>query len=199
MKQLLEKIKIPHIKFAIILSSGLLTGLILFLLYISNFTSYLSDSPEACMNCHVMAPEYATWYHSSHYQTASCNDCHVPQGNLIESYGFKAIDGLKHSFFFTTGFHGQAFKMGKMGEGAVQKNCERCHLNSFSHINTVIKEKDHGRNKKRLCWDCHRQTPHGKVRSLSSTPNALVPGDESMVPAWLRGEKKKENIVRFNK
>jgi cytochrome c nitrite reductase small subunit len=37
----------------------------------------------------------------------------------------------------------------------------------------------------KYCWECHRQTPHGRVNSLSSTPYARVPALEPVVPEWL--------------
>jgi len=36
-------------------------GLGLLTLHASPATSYLSDSPEGCINCHIMQPEYAAW------------------------------------------------------------------------------------------------------------------------------------------
>ena len=41
------------------------------------------------------------------------------------------------------------------------------------------------RNGKR-CWDCHRETPHGRVKGLNSTPHAKVPVLGSPVPEWLK-------------
>jgi cytochrome c nitrite reductase small subunit len=38
----------------------------------------------------------------------------------------------------------------------------------------------------RKCWECHRETPHGRVNSLSSVPNARVPLPESPVPDWIK-------------
>src|SRR5690554_7139490 len=37
----------------------------------------------------------------------------------------------------------------------------------------------------KACWDCHRDVPHTRSRSLSSTPNAHVPMPKSNVPEWL--------------
>jgi cytochrome c nitrite reductase small subunit len=64
---------------------------------ISEAASYLSDDPEACINCHIMIPQYATWRHSSHGRDTVCNDCHVPQDSVFAKYYFKAKDGLRHS------------------------------------------------------------------------------------------------------
>jgi cytochrome c nitrite reductase small subunit len=41
-------------------------------------------------------------------------------------------------------------------------------------------------SKERLCWECHRETPHGRVNSLSSVPYARVPLPESPVPDWIK-------------
>ncbi|SEJ47814.1 cytochrome c nitrite reductase, small subunit [Cyclobacterium xiamenense] len=70
-------------------------GLGLYLLRLSNAASYLSDDPQACVNCHIMTPQYITWNHSSHREVAHCNDCHVPQDNIVNKFYFKAKDGSR--------------------------------------------------------------------------------------------------------
>lgn len=65
--------------FPLAVLGGIIAGLGLLTIYISNAFSYLSDKPKTCVNCHVMVPSYATWTHSSHREQAVCNDCHVPQ------------------------------------------------------------------------------------------------------------------------
>ena len=72
----------------VILALGVLTGLGIFSFHISNASSYLGDKPETCVNCHIMAPQYATWNHSSHREKAHCNDCHVPHNNVFNKYYF---------------------------------------------------------------------------------------------------------------
>ena len=51
-------------------------------------------------------------------------------------------------------------------------------------------------NNGKLCWDCHRDVPHGNVRGLSSAPNARVPLADTPIPNWLQKfnkvEKKEE-------
>jgi cytochrome c nitrite reductase small subunit len=37
----------------------------------------------------------------------------------------------------------------------------------------------------RACTDCHREVPHGRIHSLSSTPNAAVPPLTPVAPEWL--------------
>src|SRR5690606_11308008 len=102
MKKVIDKIKPPpKWKVPVLFSLGILTGLFFFVLHIGRATSYLSDKPEACVNCHVMAPQFATWERSNHGRFTVCNDCHVPQDNILRKYYFKATDGMRHSFMFT--------------------------------------------------------------------------------------------------
>ena len=60
-------------------------------LYMLRFTTYLGNDPSACMNCHIMAPYYASWDHSSHARNATCNDCHVPHENVARKYVISGI------------------------------------------------------------------------------------------------------------
>src|SRR5690625_5449423 len=85
--------------------------------------SYLSDNPQACVNCHVMTPMYNSWNHSSHREWASCNDCHVPHNNIVNSYYFKAKDGLYHASVFTTRTEPDVIFMRPASEAVVKNNC----------------------------------------------------------------------------
>ncbi len=38
----------------------------------------------------------------------------------------------------------------------------------------------------KLCWQCHTDVPHGRVRGLSSAPDADVPLVKEPVPDWLK-------------
>ncbi len=67
---------------------GVTGGMALFVFHISRATSYLSDSPETCMNCHVMTTQYVTWQHSSHARVATCWTCKSPDvPRLMASLG----------------------------------------------------------------------------------------------------------------
>lgn len=181
-------------KIAIIVC-GMFVGLVIHTLYVSNAASYMSNDPKTCLNCHVMAPQYATWQHSSHREVATCNECHVPQDNMLRTYLFKATDGLRHSALFT--LRGkeqkQTVQIQEAGEAVVQANCIRCHSkrNEFTTLNTQdFDAVKHGNG--RFCWDCHREVPHGSVRSLSATPKAYVPLLDSPIPEWLKNKEKGE-------
>lgn len=167
-------------------------GVIAYLFYVSKAWSYLSDDPETCINCHIMAPQYATWQHSAHRLTTTCNDCHVPHDNIFNHYFFKAKDGLRHATIFTLRKEPQVIFIKEAGIGVVQENCKRCHTQLNDKVGTLqvnLEKSNHGEGK--LCWDCHRSVPHGKVRSLSSTPATLVPLPESPVPEWLKDLQKR--------
>ena len=172
---------------------GVIVGLGCLVVYISNAFSYLSDEPQACINCHVMASEYATWQRGSHGRVTVCNDCHVPHDNIVKKYVFKAKDGLRHATYFTMRWEPQVMMMQDAGIEVVQQNCLRCHGNLLDEVSagTVDGANPHA-NEGLLCWQCHRQTPHGRVHSLASTPYARIPGLSPVVPQWMRELKTRE-------
>jgi len=177
----------------VIIAAAIFTGLFLYAFYISNAPSYLSDNPKTCVNCHIMSPQYATWSHSSHKTVTNCNDCHVPHNNVFNKYFFKAKDGMRHASIFTLRAEPQVIFIKEAGRGVVHKNCIRCHIQLLydARIAKYSKNVNHFRQE-RKCWECHRETPHGRVNSLSSTPNARVPLPESPVPAWMKAKNEKK-------
>jgi len=180
-------------KVPVIILLGIITGLGVHIFYISNAISYLSDKPETCINCHVMNPQYVSWEKGSHGRVANCNDCHVPQNNFISKYYFKAKDGLRHATIFTLRTEPQVMQIKQDGKDAVQSNCIRCHYNLLYPISTqAINNKSIMANYDGYCWDCHRETPHGRVNSLSSAPYARVPNLKPIMPKWL------EKIIEVN-
>jgi cytochrome c nitrite reductase small subunit len=174
------------------LLTAIIAGLFIYIFYISKAYSYLSDKPETCVNCHIMAPQYATWSHSAHREVANCNDCHVPHNNVFNKYYFKAKDGLRHATIFTLRKEPQVIFIHEAGQNVVQNNCIRCHSNVITDSRLLaITSEYHSVRTERQCWECHRETPHGRVNSLSSVPNAKVPVPESPVPEWLNSLTKK--------
>ena len=187
MRKFLKKlVPPPGWRIPAILSGAMLIGLALHVFIVSRAPSYLSDDPSTCMNCHIMAPQYATWMHSSHRERAHCNDCHVPHNNVVNKYYFKAKDGLRHATIFTLRNEPQVIQIREEGRHVVQDNCIRCHgeLLSDERVNTLAMSHHHKRME-RPCWECHRETPHGRVNSLSSVPYARVPVHGSPLPSWL--------------
>lgn len=174
-------------RFPVLIVTSIFVGLIIFIFYISKAHSYLSDNPATCTNCHIMAPQYATWNHSSHREVAHCNDCHVPHNNVINKYYFKAKDGLRHATMFTLRKEPQVIFIHEPGQKVVHNNCIRCHKQQITDPKLASSVYDHTAHMQdRFCWECHREVPHGRVNSLSSVPNAKVPLPESPVPDWLK-------------
>ncbi|TLX76059.1 cytochrome c nitrite reductase small subunit [Labilibacter sediminis] len=174
-------------RFPVLILLAIFVGLFAFIFKVSNAPSYLSDDPKTCVNCHIMAPQYATWQHSSHREWANCNDCHVPHNNVLNKYFFKAKDGLRHATVFTMRAEPQVIFIKEEGAEVVHQNCIRCHEQQITDPKldaTVANFTAHTQDRK--CWECHREVPHGRVNSLSSTPNARVPLPESPVPDWLK-------------
>ncbi len=174
----------------VIILLGIVCGLSLVIFRVSNAVSYLSDDPATCMNCHVMAPQFATWERGSHGRKTVCNDCHIPHDNIVSKYLFKASDGLRHSFIFTFRLEPQVIHVKSAGIAVIQENCKRCHADLMSRVNNGLvtsSTAEHGAGK--LCWECHRETPHGRVNSLASVPYARVPQLSPVIPEWISREK----------
>lgn len=157
---------------------GVAAGLALLLARITNATSYLSDEPDACINCHVMTDAFASWQRGSHGRVAVCVDCHVPHRNIVAKYAYKAQDGMKHSYVFTVGGAPQVLELSERAVPVVQDNCVRCHADRLLMVRLAS-------SLERRCWDCH-QGMHGSVRSLSASPALLRPDLPRAGLDWMR-------------
>jgi cytochrome c nitrite reductase small subunit len=147
---------------------GLILGLFVLAVRVGNAVSYMTDEPEACINCHIMTPYYAGWSRSGHQTVATCNDCHVPHENPAKGYAFKAMDGSRHAAIFTLRLEPQVYELTDLAASVVQGNCIRCHEQQVQVL-------DMGSAPEKRCWECHRETPHGLAQSLSSTPHVRRP------------------------
>ena len=171
-----------------IIIGGIIVGGGALFMYMLRAHTYLGDDPAACVNCHIMSPYYATWFHSSHARDATCNDCHVPHENIVKKWTFKGMDGMKHVAAFLTKSEPQVIQAHEASSQVIMNNCIRCHtqLNTefvkTGKIDYMMSMVGEGK----ACWDCHRDVPHGGKNSLSATPAAIVPLPESPVPEWLR-------------
>jgi len=163
---------------AIYAMAGAALGAGLFVARLANATSYLSDSPETCINCHVMTDAYASWQRGSHGRVAVCTDCHVPHDNIVAKYAYKARDGLKHSYVFTLRKEPQVLELSAAAVPVVQANCVGCHSEQLAMIRLASTSE-------RRCWDCH-QNVHGMVGSLSASPASLRPGLPDAGLGWMK-------------
>ena len=182
-------------KVPVIILLGVIFGLGFYILHISKATSYASDDPKVCVNCHVMIPEYTSWRNSSHREWATCNDCHVPHDNMAEKYIFKAKDGLYHASVYTTRTEPQVIRIKEMGKKVVHQNCIRCHTNQVTDAKLSGQVANHVAHRtERPCWECHREVPHGREHSLSTVnyANDVEMDLEEKIPAWLKEKLKEE-------
>jgi len=159
---------------------GVAVGMVVVLARIANATSYLSDDPLTCMNCHVMTDAYASWQRGSHRHVAVCNDCHVPHSNIVAKCAYKGRDGVKHSYVFTVRAEPQVLELSAGAVPVVQANCVECHSDQLAMIRLAG-------TRERRCWDCHMSI-HGEARSLSASPSALRPGLPDAGLEWIKSD-----------
>jgi cytochrome c nitrite reductase small subunit len=139
------------------LSAGAFLGLAAFTFDYGEGTSYFSTDPRACVNCHVMQPQYDSWTHSSHHAVAGCVDCHLPH-DFAPKYIAKADNGLRHSWAFTfQNFH-EPIQIIDRNSRILQNNCVRCH-GPLAHEMLVVNADE-----ALSCVHCHAQVGHGAAR-----------------------------------
>jgi cytochrome c nitrite reductase small subunit len=130
-------------------------------------TSYLSNDPKACINCHIMNEQYDGWSSSSHHARATCNDCHVPHDSIISKYYVKGEHGYRHSKRFTfQNFH-EPIQITPHSRDVVIENCVRCHDAMTHEIRTAAAEGMPGAQGVSGgvdCIRCHASVAHGPTR-----------------------------------
>ena len=106
--------------------AGMSLGLGLFTFGYARGSSYLTNDPAACANCHIMSEHYAAWIKASHHAVATCNDCHTPH-NIVGKYTVKARNGFWHSFYFTTGSFPDPLRITERNREVTEHACRYCH------------------------------------------------------------------------
>lgn len=144
--------------FLFFVTLGVLLGLGVYTFHYAKGTSYLSNDPKACVNCHVMQEHYDSWIKSSHHQAATCNDCHIPH-EFPFKYVAKMRNGWNHSKAFTLQNFPDPIRITRKNLVALQTNCLHCHQTLVSGIT------GHGSAGTERCTECHRSVGH---MSLSS-------------------------------
>ena len=117
--------------------------------------SYFSADPKACVNCHIMQPQYDGWQKASHHTVAKCVDCHLPH-DFIGKYYTKAENGFWHSKGFTLQDFPEPIQMRDVSRRVVQKNCLHCHADFVHEILTIRHDQE-----ELNCTHCHRNVGHG--------------------------------------
>jgi cytochrome c nitrite reductase small subunit len=137
---------------------GLLIGIGIFTFKYAEGLSYLSTDPKACVNCHIMNPQYDSWQKSSHHAMATCVDCHLPH-SFIPKYIAKAENGYHHSLAFTTQVFQEPIMIKAKNSGILQHNCVKCHEDMvFEMFRGDINNPDAVR-----CIHCHSTVGHGAL------------------------------------
>ena len=132
---------------------GVLVGLGVFTFRYAEGASYLSDNPNTCMNCHIMRPEFDGWNHSSHKAVATCNGCHTPH-TFVRKWMVKGLNGLRHSYAFTTGNFPEPIRITEFNARVAQENCVACHQAFVSEIHKTSEGEE------RFCTSCHSHVGH---------------------------------------
>jgi len=145
-------------KLAIVAIVGVFIGLSFFTMHYAEATSYLSNDPTACINCHVMNDHFNGWQQASHKNVATCNDCHVPH-DLIGKYLTKIDHGYRHSKGFTFQDFHEPIQIKPSSLRIVNDNCMRCHEALVDGILT-----SHGGREQVQCVHCHSDAGHGPMR-----------------------------------
>ncbi len=153
-------------------SVGILAGIGLATLHYANATSYLSTNPAACVNCHIMQPQYDSWQKSSHHALATCVDCHLPHDSLVSKYLTKAEHGWNHSKGFTLQNFPEPIQISHKTAHVLQANCVRCH-------DDLVHAQSSGEEGAPDCRHCHRDVGHGPRAGLGGPlrPSELEPGN----------------------
>ena len=125
--------RITLLSLVIAMLIGAAGGVGIFTLDYAEATSYLSNDPAACANCHVMRGHLDAWVKSSHGRFAVCNDCHAPH-DLVGKYYCKARNGFFHSLAFTTGEFPDNILITDYNRGVTEEACRNCHAEIVHQI-----------------------------------------------------------------
>jgi cytochrome c nitrite reductase small subunit len=136
---------------------GLLVGLGLSTFDYAEGLSYMSEDPRACVNCHIMVPQYDAWQKSSHHTVATCVDCHLPD-SFPAKYVAKARNGWFHSRGFTLQDFPEPILITPPNAAILQDNCVRCH-DGLLHDATAAAGAP-------TCVHCHADVGHGETVGL---------------------------------
>jgi len=140
---------------------GVALGVSGFTFHYAEGLSYLSTDPRACVNCHIMRPQYASWQQASHHTVAGCVDCHLPASGIAK-YVAKASNGYHHSRGFTLQDFAEPIRISESNAELLQANCLRCHADL---IHDQLAGATSARDAIR-CVHCHRDVGHGDMAGL---------------------------------
>jgi cytochrome c nitrite reductase small subunit len=147
--------------FALAIALGLAAGLGLYTFRYAEGLSYLSTDPRACVNCHIMRPQYDAWQKSSHHNVAKCVDCHLPH-SFLAKYVAKTENGYRHSKEFTAQTFPEPIVIRARGREILQENCVYCHGDLVHDVASGPR----GDSDELRCVHCHLSVGHGERAGL---------------------------------
>jgi cytochrome c nitrite reductase small subunit len=149
-------------------SIGIAAGIGAYTFRYARGLSYLSPDPKACVNCHIMQPQYDAWQKASHHAVAVCVDCHLPHA-FGPKYLAKAENGWRHGRKFTLQNFAEPIVVQAKGREILQENCLRCH-GDFVH--EIVRTPD---GMDFPCTHCHAGVGHGEKTGIGGP---LTEGDD---------------------
>jgi len=141
--------------------AGVAVGLGGFTFDYAEGTSYLSTDPAACVNCHIMRPQYDSWQKASHHTAAGCVDCHLPPSGLAKWIA-KADNGYRHSKAFTLQDFHEPIRITPGNAAILQDNCLRCHGDLVHELAPGFRDAGDDVS----CVHCHSSVGHGPLAGL---------------------------------
>ncbi len=147
---------------------GSLFGIGTYTFHYGEGLSYFSKDPKACMNCHIMEPQFNSWQKASHHGVATCVDCHLPH-DFIPKLIAKAENGYFHSKGFTfLDFH-EPIMIKEKNIRILQQNCLHCH-DQITHdlVSGATTDRDAV-----SCLHCHRSVGHGDSTGLGGYDTSI--------------------------
>ena len=146
---------------------GVLLGVGAYTFHYAEGLSYLSSDPQACVNCHIMRPQYDSWQKASHHAVAKCIDCHLPH-DFIGKYIAKAENGWHHSKGFTLQDFHEPIMIKAKNARILQRNCLGCHGDLVHELVSGV----NGDPGEVQCVHCHAGVGHGATAGLGGPERA---------------------------
>ena len=154
---------------------GTVAGLGSFVFRYAEGLSYFGTQPEACVNCHIMRPQYDGWQKGSHHAVAVCVDCHLPH-EFVPKYLAKTENGYRHGKEFTLQTFAEPIVVQARGREILEENCVRCHQPLVAELSPGAADDKHAIS----CVRCHAGVGHGDAARLGGrlTKRELEVGHE---------------------
>jgi cytochrome c nitrite reductase small subunit len=147
---------------ALCLAVGALAGVGGYTFRYAEGLSYFSTDPRACVNCHIMRPQFDGWEKSSHHAVAVCIDCHLPEA-FVPKYLAKSENGWRHGKLFTTQTFREPIEIQAAGSRILQANCVRCH---GALVDSMLAGGVAHGGEQASCVHCHWTVGHGEKAGL---------------------------------